>query len=204
MAKWQTDLTNIKPDDMDDSRADPGFYLATLESELENQETGAEELTFRITGPRFKGQAVTKRINNPGLADTEKAAEGQSKVARLWATRLGILKKEDAGKQVELDWSKAVGWKGVIELELHEYVRDDGKAGKAVQFTYLGVYPLDHEKIPAVERARLGLPLLPGQTVPADGVTPGGKPVRTQGNMAPGKAASAAAAAKPAFDPSEI
>lgn len=204
MAKWGVDLTGVKPDEMDDSRADPGWYLATLESELENQENGAEELTFRITGPRFKGQSCMKKINNPGLAETEKAAEGQIKVARLWATRLGLLKKEDAGKPAEIDWSKAVGWKGVIELELHEYVRDDGKTGRSVQFTYLGVYPTDHEKIPVAERVRLGLPLLPGQVAPGEDGTPGIKTPYTPAEKAGKKAAPAAAAKKPAFDPSEI
>ena len=187
MAVYQDNLTGVPKEDLDETNLVPDFYLVTLAEEGEDNETGAFVLNFRIDGPTFKGAHKKVHLSNPGLAKTQEDGEKQLSRLRKWARRLGLITDADLGKPLAIDFAKAVGKPFVLEIEPPRVDKRTGEMGRFPQVAYLGVYPLDHDSITAAERARLGLPLLPGQVAPVAGA-----PVQA-GRL--GKAAAATAAA---------
>ena len=192
MSMWYGDFTGQTPETMDDSKAPVGWHLATLVKASEDPTTGKLETSWRIDSPLGAGSLVHETFNNPSLAQTEKEMAGQAKRFRVWVIRCGLVKKEDAGKRVQVDPTKAVGVQRVIHCVLDEYTDQQGKTRQSVKIEYAGIFPTDRTEIPVEARQALGLPLLPGQTPPALYADP----------KAPAKGPPPPA--QTAFDPSEV
>jgi hypothetical protein len=185
MAKFKIGGQGIDREDLEGGAILPGWFLGTLYSEEEN-EKGQEILHFKITGPTQAGASRAITLNNPIFASDEVQGKKQVERALLVAYWLNIHSKEDVRAGRDIDWAKGVGWKGVMHLEEQEYNnRETGQTGKKVDFPFRGVYSLDSESIPPAVRVHLGLPLLPGQVIPAAGSLP-----TTGGKKDKGKAAA--------------
>lgn len=204
MAKFGLNLSDVRPEDMDGDRCDPGWYFATLEKEEVRDKDGAAVLTFKISGPLSKGKTVQKVMNDPSLAKTDEKAKSLAEYVRRVAMRMQLLTEADAGKpSIDVDFAKAVGKPFVIEMEPHSYENEKGQTVHTAQMSYIGMFPLDHDKIPVAVREALGMPLLPGQVATG---TP--KPEKAaKGKATPRLAASPAAASpagKPRYDASDV
>lgn len=171
MAKFVDNLAGVREEDIDEVKMAPGWYLVTLVQESEDTKDGAFCLRFQVNGPTFRGVPYTHRLPNPALAETEEKGNNQLAWLRKWAKRLGLIRPEDLGKSVEIDFAKALGKQFVLEFvpERYESKKSPGTWIEGVKVPYLGVYGTDHESVPPVERVRMGLALLPGQRLPAVG-----------------------------------
>ena len=162
---FDIDFTGDTPETMDVSRADPGWYRARCVKQKFNVERRAQELHFQITGPTFKGCLHIESLMDPANASTENAFRVFVNKAKSFSKRLGVVTDADAGKKVSPSWDKAIGAEVVLNLVDGSYEKE-GKRHQKVECDW-APYPLDHDKIPPAVRIRLGLELLPGQSMEA-------------------------------------
>lgn len=195
---------DLKPEDMDGDKVDPGWYFATLTGVKYREKDNAALLTFTISGPLAMGKLVGKTLGDGTINPDREKGKKQWAQARVVAMRLGLLTVNDAGKEdLGLDFEKAIGWNGVVEMEPHSFEGEGGKLIHTSQMGYPGMYPLNHEKIPVAVREALGMPLLAGQV-------PSSAPKPETAKKGKEKAAPAAAAApaatpsRPLIDPTEV
>jgi hypothetical protein len=176
--------------------APPGWYRVALCDVAENNDNGDLELEFEILDGNHKGLKIKERLKNPDFAEDEKKQKSAVDKGMKWAGRLGALGKDDFGRDgVEPDFMSCIGKEYVLELERREFTGKDGTKKQFTGPTYLGVYPVDHEKIPAKIRTELRLPpprkavaanssgsnaagsgTPPTAAGPQAGATPGGRP----------------------------
>lgn len=186
MASWDLDFTGDTLDSVDKSGGHPpdDYYRVTLAETTESQKDGSQEFKFKITSGPHTGRVVKGKLWNPRLADDQEKGENAKRKAKLWAGRLGLMKKEHEGKATAIDWAAAVGWNGVVK----QNTRTDKATGKLSDFPevdYAGVYPLDHQDLDGPTRTRLGLTLLPGQSATAPASARGKKESETTAPAAP-------------------
>lgn len=160
---WKVNLAGDTPESVDGIQPLPGWYKATLESASEDGKTGAMILDFRITGPTFAGAHVKDRVWNPEYANEEKKIEATAKRAKAVMSRLGLLSKDEFGREIEVEFEEAVGREFALKVIQDDFEGKDGKNVEKVGLGYLGMFPCDHPNIPPEARTKLGLPLLPGQ-----------------------------------------
>lgn len=160
---WKINLGNDTPESVDALQALPGWYKSTLESASEDGKTGAMILDFRITGPSFAGAHVKDRVWNPEYANEEKKIDATDKRAKAVMSRLGLLSKDEFGREVEVEFEEAVGKEFVLKVIQDDFEGKDGKNVEKTGLGYLGMFPTDHPSIPPDVRVKLGLPLLAGQ-----------------------------------------
>lgn len=150
--------------DKESSRPPDGFYLAECIKRETSPEDFSEEFTWKITKGTSAGAIVRGRLNNPAVADTPEKAESMVKKAKIWAVRLGVVPRDAVLENVTVDWTKAVGWKGVLKIKTRHYEKRDGTKGEITEPDYAGIYPLDHADLDGPTRHALGIDLLPGQS----------------------------------------
>jgi hypothetical protein len=165
---WKLNLKDDRYDDLGNAKPTIGWYKATIDDVKENSETGNMEFDFRITGPTIGGAVHKEFLNNPELQSTEKATAYAIRKSKDWAKRLGLLTREDEGREdFEAEWANAIGKEVVIRLKDGSYTAGDGSRRERVEVDW-APFPLDHQGVPADARQLLGLPLLPGQVLSKD------------------------------------
>lgn len=170
MSAWNFNLGGKTAEEIDKAASKPpdGFYLATLSKVEDDSETLAKKFEFKIEGGLHAGVILRGRLNNPSMADPDKA-EGMIKKALIWGARLGLIPKGET-KIVSIDFNRAVGGRFVVKAKTSSYKRQDGTMSDTYQeIDYAGIYPLDHADIDGPTRVSLGLPLLPGQSATETG-----------------------------------
>ncbi len=164
---WELDFTGETVDSVDKSGGHPpdDYYRVKL-VELPPQTEKWQDFIFQITSGLHTGRKVKGRLFDPRFSDTPERADGAKRKAKLWAGRLGLMKKEHEGKNVPIDWNAAIGWTGVV-LQATPKDKDTGKPGKYPEVDYAGIFPIEHVDLDGPTRTRLGLALLPGQSATA-------------------------------------
>jgi hypothetical protein len=196
---WGIDAAGLTPDAAEEAHAIPGAHLMTIQNVEIIDNGAAMAITYRINSPPCTGVVLRpEKFNNAKFAASSEDMAKQSKRFRIWAIRVGLVRKEDyvmdqkTGLIIScppIDPTKAIGRQLVVVCVNDSYVNKDGKVVQTCKPGYVAnsIFPLDHPEIPVEDRIRLGLPLLPGQVAPSAG-----------GN---GTTPSAGA---PAFDPAEL
>jgi hypothetical protein len=139
----------------------PGWYRVVLEDLKPGEQPGFEKdlrLIFKVTEGPFKGSIISEFLNYPDNAGNVEKGKKLREKRDIWATRMGLIPKDAKGRG-GINWSAAIGQEYVIEVT-HQTWKADGerKAGEKTGIDYLGVYGLDHPKIPAAKRLELKLP----------------------------------------------
>lgn len=166
------------------SKIPEGWYKAVLDDVVNDESKGTCTLTFAIANGVYTGMTATDRLFDPEMEQDD--AKRQRKIDKIAtaATRLGLLKKEDLGKEDFVPvFEDAIGTEVVIEIE-HSKMQN---GGMWAQVKWLGFYPLDHYDVPDNVREALQLP-------PAREAPKGATGVKT----APKSGKGAKPAAKPA------
>lgn len=156
MAGWRFSLKDDNADTLESSgRLIPGWYMAVLEKEEVNQKDANWELTFCVLNGPFEGQRTVKKLKSPQFENDPKKIKNAENCAKTWGYRLGLISQADweAKKEVEIDFAKAIGAKRVIEIVKRNWTDPQGINHEYIEIGYTGVYPFDHEKIPADFRA---------------------------------------------------
>lgn len=137
---------------------EPGWYRAVLTDTSEDK-NGNQSMEWTVKGGASDGSKVFDTLVNPSNPETEKGQKFCAQRAKLYASRLGLLKGEELGQSsVELDWMQAIGGEYVLNLALDSYSDQQGNKREKVKPKFDGVFPLDHEKIPDAVRKALSLP----------------------------------------------
>lgn len=163
---WDLNFAGTTVDDVDKSGGDPpnDYYLAELVGVSANPETGAEEFKFKIDNGVHSGRHVRGVLWNPRFSENAEMAEKSRKRANLWAVRLGLVGADANGKTVSVEFSKAIGWKGIIKKCSYASKNDPSKEFHEIDKYGSGIYRLDSPDVDGQTRTKLGLPLLPGQS----------------------------------------
>lgn len=195
MAEWKVDFTGDKEEDLDRIDPLPGWYRATVAAIEDDDKSGAQVVHYKITGPAFAGAVIYEKVWNPENAETEEKAAKTMARAKKVMSRLGLVGKDDLGREKVIKWDACIGREMVLQVIDDSYEGKDGKKVAKVSCGYLGMFPTDHASIPPAVRVQLGLPLLAGQTVeeakktaagkrtasgptmPANGTTPAAAPI---------------------------
>lgn len=161
-----------------------GHYLCVLKDTRTDNDSGAEVLEFEVQAGPFIGCKINKFLNDPALQPDDKKAESATKIYKAWAKRMGAITEAEALAGGQPDFIRLIGNRYVLDTELGQ-VNPKGK--QYVNPKYLGVYPIDHPKIPLQVRADLKLgparELKPGETAaPAAGTAAAG--TRAAGKVA--------------------
>ncbi len=134
-----------------------GWFRAVVDEAGPSEKHPDSEMLFRFkvaTGPH-KGSMVSQYLPLPeSIADASKAATAGKRLL-AFASRLGVW--DGVTEDPDVDWDECIGNEVVIQTERNEYKDKEGLLKVTYRLTYIGVYPIDHEKIPADQRAGLGL-----------------------------------------------
>jgi len=174
-----------------------------FKEEVEDK-TAAEVLYVRVTGPTFVGKEIDVSMNNPKYQPDTKKADNLRNRARSIALRTGVLKKEEIGGPVKLDWSKAVGWRGLIVIVADPKTLENGSVVNYTKPDFLPFYPLDHDAVPVHVREALGLSLLPGQVPSASAAALAAAGKGVKGSAAASGTGTTSEPKKPLIDPGTI
>jgi len=171
---------------LDQLKLSPDYYLCTCTKVYDDEKDRAQRLDFKVCHGPFTNAVISWKLQNPEVCNDETKA--RSAIARLKAVgkRLGVIYEGPDKRPAQHDWQWAVGKDYVIQVELRTWQKEDGGEGQASQVSYMGCFNLDHPEIPVAVRVRLGLPLLPGQSL--DGPAP--TPAKGKGKASPNGAAA--------------
>lgn len=186
---WDLNFGGQTIDDVDKSGGNPpdGFYRCKVHEATTDAEDGSMSFKFKVCYGNQMNRIIKGKLKNPRFAeDPEKAATMASR-AKIFGVRLGLIKKEDEGKTVNCDYTKAVGVECVISLKSRTFDGRDGGKVTYQDIDYAGIYPLTHQDLDGPTRVSLGLPLLPGQSATD---AKAGKPAKG-GKVEPGAASGA-------------
>lgn len=141
------------------TQAEAGWHKAKI-TDTDQDDNGTEVLKLTIVGGPSDGCQLTFKMKNPEGCDDEKTSRAAASRMEAIASRLGLITEADLGNPAfQLQFAKAMYKEVVAEVENHAF--PDSKTGQmrnGTQLTYLGIYPLDHEKIPDAVRKSMGLP----------------------------------------------
>lgn len=159
----------------------PDWYFARIADVYEDRRDGSTVLDFKIVGGPFDGSGSNIKLfePDPGASEAERRRTMQRR--QTWAYRVGLIRKDQIGQAVPIDWTKCLGQ--TVFLKIEEQREKDRATGRETGrvFTrpgYLGAYPLDHHEVPADVRARL-LAQMQGQAGMAPSAPGGNGPVVT-------------------------
>jgi hypothetical protein len=158
--EFDLDLTDVQNEDQMEAgdRLPVGWYKATLTDFYDDHnKEGSSVFEWTVDGGVFDGQKTWDRCTDPASLDDPAKQKTALKRIKLLANRLGLVKKEDFGKPgVHVNFADAIN--AAMVLEVQEWSNKDNPSKKGTSIAFDGVYPPDHEKIPADVRQRLGLP----------------------------------------------
>lgn len=164
-------------DDHLDDRNNDGQYMLVCRVEGAGYDPAAKR---PIAG--FDGKKTKYFFSDPRTVDADKQKKALDRVQML-ASRLNLVRDDQLGKPgVAIDFDQAVGTAIVFQIEVNTWDEKD-ELGQVVgkksthRIAYAGIYPPDHEKIPADVREALKLP--PARTKgsaggPSNGTSAGG------------------------------
>jgi hypothetical protein len=199
----EIDMSGIhSPEELEDSAPiEEGFYKATVVSQYQDAKSGALKIVWRIESPPWSGASLTETHNLPGFCQKADALPGLIRKLGLFLYRMGLISKEHMGKRLEFDPAKLVGISRVLQIERKVGRDKPADSRKYSNVVYGCYYTEDRPEIPGHERARIGLPLLPGQT--ADKPAPAATTPAKTGSQ-PAATAAPGVQPSPAFDAAEV
>ena len=183
-----------------DCKVDSGFHAAITDRNFVDKD-GKLHLVWRFTSDPWKGHVIDDKYSLPAYCMRQE--DMADTVNRYWLLlyRLGLVTKEQRGKPITLESHQLNGITRVLEIQRGPGKKDPSKIWSNVK--YGCIWALDRPEIPAADRIRLGLPLLPGQPVPAPAAS-GHVSTPAATGAAAGASGGPKAPPPPAFDPSEV
>lgn len=171
------DMTGIQtPEELEDSAPiEDGFYRAEIVAHHQDAKSGALKVVWRIDSPPWAGSLLTETHNLPQYCTQGDKVGGILRKLALFLYRTGQIAKEDMGKRLAFDPARLIGVKRVLHIERRVGKDKPADSRKYSSVAYGCYYTEDRPEIPPAERVRIGLPLLPGTSVPATppaGTTP--------------------------------
>lgn len=152
---FKVDLTDKTLDDLKDPNAvDPGYHRVTLEDTFED-EKGNQKFKLKIKGGKSDGAVLWYTLYAP---ENTKSPEKSQHLINVMSKRMGLLTKENEGKETEIDFVNAISAEMVACVQVEEYPEGSGIFNPKVNFYHL--HALDSDDIPMEERKALGLPEL--------------------------------------------
>lgn len=136
---------------------EPGWVRAVVTDTSEDK-NGGQSFEWTVKGGASDGAKFFDTLFNPSNSASEKGAKFCAQRAKLVASRLGLLKGDELGKAVELDWMQAIGNEYVVKLVADNYKDTKGNDRESIKPAFDGIFALDHEKIPDAIRKALSLP----------------------------------------------
>lgn len=116
-----------------------------------NAETGDDRKIFNIQFKILNGsvQAMRGKTFIVNLYGDESSRTKRE----LWASRLGVIGKEDFGKKVRPDWARAAGKHAVVVMEENTFKSSKtGKMETNTQPPFNGVWPVTAEEVKDVPK----------------------------------------------------
>lgn len=154
MAAWDLDFAGETSESLESGGYPAaGFYMAKLTATTPDQQDGGQNFDFIISVGPFAGKKVSRKLWNPGFADTEERKQNAIRHAKSWAHRLGL----DGPGKVSIVWEQAIGKEYVVEVTKRKYTKKDGSQGEMTEIAYMGVYQKDHYDIPEAFRVQNNL-----------------------------------------------
>jgi hypothetical protein len=160
------------------SRVPEGWYRCVVADTFDDPKNeGAIVLRYQVAAGPWRGCSIEEKLFSPELSfDADKARIAATKL-KMRAKRLGLIRPEDMGKRVAIEWPNAIGRECWLCVHARQYEGKDKQMHTATEPKFDGVYALDDERVPVEVRT--------GKPAPANGAGP------------------AAAAAKPAKAPAK-
>jgi hypothetical protein len=200
MATFNVNLEGMEYDSMDAGlRLDPGWYRAILDDCYDDSKSADTVMVWKVTHGSSKGAKHSDRLRDPELATSDVGKNMAIKRIVALGKRFGLIAPEDKSMK-PINFQDVIGFEGVIHIVERGYTDKAGLPAKSIEVDFVGVYSLNHDKIPPAVRVSLGLPLLPGQSLEAPATTNGARARKT----AAGPAAPAAATVSAAVDVSDL
>jgi hypothetical protein len=137
----------------------PGWYKAVVENVGEKEDKTSVIFKFKVVEGPYRNSVVTEYLNLPEWAPSESARETGTKRLGGWFRRLGIWDGTPMKGKARYNLDAAIGQEVMIHLKRRTYTdKKTGKEKETVNIDFMGVYPLDHEKIPQDVRDKFHLP----------------------------------------------
>jgi hypothetical protein len=166
---WTLDMTDQTRETVErEAKLEEDWYVCVLDDTHEDAKSGQQVFQFVVkkglkTKAKYADERHFERLSAPHLVE-EKTEKFHRKKANCWASRLGLLKDDSFGRQVDIEWLDAIGNEYLLKIEHRKYPEKDRVTGQptgamAVQVSCgFAVFPLDHDKIPDEVRKGLELP----------------------------------------------
>jgi hypothetical protein len=151
MTLKEIDLTGFSTDtDLEGARVPPGRYHVQVLDVRPDDEARTPCLVFKLvvlTG-EHRGLTLPERLY---FSDKD----GAKRRVSLFARRLGLVRPEDLGKRLSIDWRHAVGRDFIGEVIEESYEKRDGSTGTVSKLAFGGLYSCDDERVKDVPRGQL-------------------------------------------------
>lgn len=191
---WTVDTTGVDDfEGLDEggSKCDPGIHLAELIDTYQDDEKGDQVFKFNVLSPPSRGSKLQYRLYDPEMGATPEKAATRRKQCLTIMKRLGVLTEKDLNNPgFEPNWLSAIGKKFVIDVIHEDWTNDKGTKVTTAKITMYGIMDLQSAHVKAIDRRRLGLPVLPEQleaekaAADATAHSGGPKPRKTGGGRA--------------------
>lgn len=161
---WTVDTTGVDDfEGLDEGgKCDPGIHLAELIDTYTDDDKGDQVFKFNVQSLPSRGSKLYYRLYDPELGTTPEKQASRRKQCLAIMKRLGVLTEKDLNNPgFEPNWMSAVGKKFVVEVIHEEWPEGSGKT--TAKITMYGIMDLQSTHVKAVDRRRLGLPVLPEQ-----------------------------------------
>jgi hypothetical protein len=157
------DLTGFSSDaDLEGARVPPGWYHLQVLDVRQDDEGRTPCLVFKLGVLAGEHQGVTFPER---LYFSDK--DGAKRRVGLFARRLGLVRPEDLGKRVSIDWRRAAGRDFVAEVIEETFEKRDGSKGTTSKISFGGVYDPADERVKDVPRGKVEA-VAPAPVAPAD------------------------------------
>jgi hypothetical protein len=147
------DLRDITEADLESpSRVLPGKYHVVIDrvAPVVKAEHQTLELAMRVLAGTNASQVGSMHLER--LHFTEAA---RKRIA-LFALRLGLIRDRDLGRELQIDWSHAVGRQVVVEIAEEKFTRNNGQTATSSKVTFAGIWPVDDSRVADVPKGSPG------------------------------------------------
>jgi hypothetical protein len=139
-----------KDSDLEGTRVPPGKYHVQVLDVRQDGEGRTPCLAFKLAVLAGEHQGLTFQER---LYFSDK--DGAKRRVALFARRLGLVRPEDLGKKVTIDWQRAVGRDFVAEVVEETYEKRDGSKGTSSKLAFNGLFDCSDERVKDVARGQV-------------------------------------------------
>ena len=145
------DLTGFNTDtDLEGARVPPGRFHFQVVDVRPDDEARTPCMVFKLVVLAGEHQGLTLPER---LYFSEK--DGAKRRVGLFARRLGLVRPEDLGKRLSVDWRRAIGRDFIGEVIEETYEKRDGSTGTSSKLAFSGVYDPTDDRVKDVPRGQV-------------------------------------------------